>query len=255
MWNFVSFEVLKYIVCSPINPSCDELKMIEELILIKHDFNKSDRFENLHYLENLIQLFKRNMTVPNRKIGFLISKESLIEFKFKINKIYDELSKKISDVSNKPKNQGWKKIFENFEYDILVSQIFANTTSFYFLKKTCLTIYLMINIITKTGINFGETGSEKVGQSEISLGQQQYLNYFFDYLINLQEVIKNLQDPSSKFKEHLGKNINLKIAYEEFLYYLSFNINEKLAIKNYKENFCTSYGEGIKNIMKQLLIC
>jgi hypothetical protein len=227
--------------------------MIEELILIKHDFIKSDRFENLHYLENLIQLFKRNLTVPNRKIGFLISKESLIEFKFKINKIYDELSKKISDLNNKNKSQGWKRFFENFEYEILVSQIFANTTSFYFLNKICVMIYLLINIITKTGLNLGEVNSDKVCQSDISVGQQQYLNYFFDYLINLQEVIKNLQDPSSKFKEHSEKNTILKNVFKDFFYFLSSNINQKLVIKNYKENFCTSYGEGIKNMMKQIL--
>lgn len=263
--NYVSYFTLKTILCTPINPSNN--KNSDVLIMVKHEFSENSRFLNLHYIQNLIYVYESTggkITYTKYPSNFLTSKDAMLEFKSKMNKMFDEFSKKVIKLNSPPnkKDPGMADFIYNYlNYNFQFSEIFTKNTSFKMLDYgTKLISLLIFNFIKQ--IEFGMDGDQFYSDSEYrprgfesspskTSSSQHYILYLLETLINfennLNDLLKNQKyyDYSIKYK-YLCKEIQfLKNV-------VNFRISEIIK-RNFKQNFLINYGESVKIKMQQLI--
>ena len=226
-------------------------------------------------MQNLNLIYEENLSTLNIKInnsGFLISKDVIVELKFKIERVLDEYYKKVNNLNeagvganqnnkndkNSKKSKSLDATFSlvkflnlNFER----SEIFTKTSSINMLNST---IKLISNIILLL--------SEKIDQPDHKLysnyaekspakfeSNQQYIIYFFEILINLDENLKKLTINNEEYRKFYNKNENLKKELEDLKENLT-NRMGRIIIKNFRENFLVKYDENVKNKIASFII-
>jgi len=199
--NYLCFETLKGFIITPINSSSNELRSNEELILIKYDFKDNNRFYNIHYLMNLNYVYKKisnSSDSSTNKINFIISKDSIFELKFKLNKILDEFNSNLIKVSavNKIQQPVWVRIFNiNLEF----AEMFSKLTSPSILNYTSQLLLIMSLIF------INKIESSRLYETHESPNKQtsykQNFNYFYENLINFENSFNRLYD-NNKFMNY-----------------------------------------------------
>jgi hypothetical protein len=259
--------MVKVMITTPINPKNSNMKSNEELILIRFDFDDNNRFTNLHYLQNLIYIYEDNIhyTHQNNNHQLLTSKEAMIEFKFKIEKILNEFNKKLKVIldnqsaldSNMRQNLPWiKQLNYKFEF----SELFYKNTSFKMIELCVRLLTEMIDIFVNKSEDLYLQYETETMKSDVSkmykspkkyMSNQQYLIYFFELLLSADENL-NILIRNEKFDSLCLSN---KKFYKEF-----FNLKEiltqrinKVVLKNFKENFLILYGENIRNKIQEYI--
>jgi len=228
---------------TPIHP-----KSYEELIRHKFEMAKNNKFENVHYLQNLIYALK---DIPNDS-SFVLSRESVIELKNKIERIVNELNSKIKNFCSESSKDQYT-VTKYLNDSLLFSDLFTKNTSFKVLDSAAKITAEVVKIFVEKHINQSfERESDGSFSPKKHLGDnQKYLINFLDILINMEDILNKLIR-NEKFYQ---KCLKYKKFHKELI-----KLNNEITLKinkfikcNFKENFLIFYAENIKNRIGQFI--
>jgi hypothetical protein len=226
--------------------------------MIKHEFKENNRYYNIHYLQNLVFIYEnnlKNIQLQSNESRFLVSKDAILEIKFKIEKILDDYYKKVNNLntdnysknSNKPcLTQGEPTYLINLlNTNFSRSEIFTKNTSFIMFNLTTKLIYALILLLSNKNeyIDSKYTNLTEISPSKYE-SNQHYIIYFFEIITNLDDSLSRLTE-NLYYKNFYLRNLGLYKDLEEFRDMLSNRIG-KIILRNFKENFLVKYGESIK---------
>jgi hypothetical protein len=235
--NYLSFQILKTMIITPIHP-----KSYEELIRLKFEMEKNNKFQNVHYLQNLIYALK---DIHNDS-SFILSKECVIELKYKIERIVNELNSKIKNFCSDSSKEQYT-ITKYLTDSLLFSDLFTKNTSFKVLDSAAKIAAEVVKIFVEKHVNHS---FER--ESDGSISPKKHLGDNQKCLLNFLEILINMED-------NLNKLIKEEKFYQKCLKYKKFHkelikLNNEITLKinkfiisNFKENFLIFYAENIKN--------
>ena len=205
MYIYISYENLKNFITPVIKYNSQEIISLQKFLAYKINFEKENNFFNLHYLQLLYYIIDEKEKILNEDINLI---------KFKIDKIYNNLLKKI------PLYKGNNIIIKNqiyYYFDFSKEKIFEDGTSLNIIEFSIeITYNLIMNILnSKENNNY-------------------ILNHFFEILIYYEEILSDFAKKNYKYDfNKLISNLYIKTKYKiDFL--IKLNMKKRIFPENKK---------------------
>ena len=217
---YISYENLKNFITPVIKYNSLETTNLKKFLEYKINFDKENNFFNLHYLQLLYYLIDENEKILNENIDLI---------KFKIDKIYNNLLKKLH-LYNSNNNIHKNQIYNYFDFS--KEKIFEDGTSLNIIEFSIeITYNLIINLInSKENNNY-------------------FLNHFFEILFYYEEILLNFSKKNTNIFNILINNLYIKTKYKiDFL--IKLNMKKRIFQENKKIRDRENNLINLKNIYK-----
>ena len=205
MYIYISYENLKNFITPVIKYNSMEITNLQKFLNYNINFEKENNFFNLHYLQLLYYIIDEKEKILNEDINLI---------KFKIDKIYNNLLKKI------PLYRGNNIIIKNqiyYYFDFSKEKIFEDGTSLNIIEISIeITYILIMNILnSKENNNY-------------------ILNHFFEILIYYEEILSDFAKKNYKYDfNKLINNLYIKTKYK-IDYLIKLNMKKRIFPENKK---------------------
>lgn len=248
MFQYISSQLLKCFICSPINPDSDEIKNELELIAYPLSLTSNPSFIIIHYLKILNEVLLKAYYEPKNQLNFALKENNSIykEIKSKIDSIYTRINEKIKIVHYSLKQQaktGSSGLM--FWFDFSKNEIFEYETSPEIIDAITEVIYSNILLLS---LNKHNNGNNK----EINLNEEQYyIVYLIDRLFGFETVVKELKHLiDNNITQSKSKGM-LKISQHLNRILIKIQMKIKSVVhKNLKGNFLINCCDNIKELIK-----